>query len=61
MKSQMRAANKAGASWTLLRGDDELAAGTILLKDMASGEQRAVPADDTLPSALLDAVSAARP
>ena len=53
MKSQMRAANKAGAAWTLLRGDDELAAGTILLKNMATGDQTPVPADDALPSLLL--------
>jgi len=42
MKSQMRAANKSGARWALIRGDDELAAGTAALKDMASGEQTPV-------------------
>ena len=49
----MRAANKAGAAWTLLRGDDELSAGTILLKNMTTGDQTPVPADDALPSLLL--------
>lgn len=63
MKSQMRAANKAGAAWTLLRGDDELASGTILLKNMTTGDQRPVPADDALPALLLSetAPAPARP
>ena len=51
-KSQMRAANKAGAAVTLVRGDDELAAGTVQAKDMESGEQRSLPADGGLAGAL---------
>ena len=42
MKSQMRAANKSGARWAVIRGDEELSAGTAAVKDMESGEQRVV-------------------
>lgn len=44
MKSQMRAANKSGARWALIRGDDELAQGVAGLKDMVGGEQTTVGA-----------------
>jgi len=43
MKSQMRAANKAGAAWALIRGDDELEKGVASLKNMAEGTQETVP------------------
>lgn len=43
LKSQMRAANKAGAAWAVIRGNDELAAGVAALKNMNSGEQLNVP------------------
>ena len=42
LKSQMRAANKAGAAWAVIRGDDELAAGVAAVKNMTSGEQQNV-------------------
>ena len=42
LKSQMRAANKAGAAWAVIRGADELAAGVAAVKYMASGEQQNV-------------------
>jgi len=42
MKGQMRAADKSGAAYAVIIGDDELAASTAQLKTMASGEQRAV-------------------
>ncbi len=45
MKSQMRAANKAGAAWTVIRGDDELTQGVVSLKNMESGEQQSLPLD----------------
>ena len=45
-KSQMRAANKAGAAWAIIRGEDELAQGVAALKDMATGEQRTLPTDE---------------
>lgn len=43
MKSQMRAANKSGARFAVIRGGDELAAGTANVKDMVSGEQWTLP------------------
>ena len=45
LKSQMRAANKAGAAWAVIRGDDELAQAVATVKDMATGEQRRLPLD----------------
>ena len=49
MKSQMRAANKSGAAFAVIRGDDELAQGVAALKDMASGEQVTLPLDRLAP------------
>ena len=43
MKSQMRAANKSGAAWAVIRGDDELAQGVAGLKDMVAGTQESLP------------------
>jgi histidyl-tRNA synthetase len=40
MRSQMRSANSMGAPYVLILGEDELKAGTVTVKDMASGEQR---------------------
>jgi len=42
MKSQMRRADKIGARAVLIVGDDELAKGKVLLRDMASKEQHEV-------------------
>jgi histidyl-tRNA synthetase len=43
IKSQMRQAGRTGARVALLLGGDELAGGTVVIKDMDSGEQRSVP------------------
>ena len=51
MKSQMRAANKSGAAWAVIRGDDELTQGVAALKDMVAGTQETVPIQ-TLPGVL---------
>ncbi len=40
MKAQMRAANRAGAPWVVIRGEAEASKGVYLLKDMAGGAQR---------------------
>lgn len=45
MKSQMRAANKAGAAYVIIRGEDELNAKTAGLKNMQTGEQETLPVD----------------
>jgi histidyl-tRNA synthetase len=43
LKRAMELANKLGARFTLIVGDNELAAGLYALKNMASGEQESVP------------------
>ncbi len=45
LKSQMRTANKMNVRWCLLLGLDEIMKGEVQVKDMASGEQSAVPLD----------------
>lgn len=42
MKAQLKSADRLGARYTAILGDDELARGEIALKDMAKGEQRMV-------------------
>ena len=44
-KSQMRAANKSGASWAVVRGDFELEKGIVQLKNMTAGWQDEMSAD----------------
>ena len=39
LKAQMRSAHKLGARFTTVVGDNELASGTLTLKEMATGEQ----------------------
>ncbi len=41
-KSQMRQADKAGVSYVAILGDDELASGTVALKNLGTGEQVSV-------------------
>jgi histidyl-tRNA synthetase len=41
-KSQMKRADRAGARYVVIVGGDELARGEVTLKDMTTGEQRAV-------------------
>ena len=43
LKRALEVANKSGARYTLILGDNEIAAGTYSVKDMASGEQVPVP------------------
>ena len=52
LKAQLKYANKIGARYTLVVGDDELASGTARLKDMATGETEDVTLDDGLYSVL---------
>jgi len=46
LKRAMELANKLGARFTLILGEEELAAGRYALKDMASGEQRQVTREE---------------
>ena len=44
MKAQMKLANRSGASVAVIVGEDEVAAGTVVVKPMhGEGEQIAVP------------------
>lgn len=45
MKAQMRTANKVGARFALIAGEDELSQGQIVCKDMQTGEQSPKPID----------------
>ena len=45
MKKRLSRANASGAKYALIIGDDELARGEAQLKDLATGEQRAVSLD----------------
>lgn len=53
LKAQMTMANRRGAAWVLILGDQELADGRAPLKDMRRGEQHLVSLD-TLPQILAD-------
>jgi len=46
LKRAMELANKLGARYALILGDDEIAAGEYSLKDMQSGEQRRVKREE---------------
>jgi histidyl-tRNA synthetase len=48
LKRAMELANKAGARFTLIVGDDEMSAGTYALKDMATGTQQKLTRDEIL-------------
>ena len=52
LKRAMELANKLGARYALILGDDEIAAGEYSLKDMQSGEQHRVTRDMLLNGAL---------
>ncbi len=43
IKSQMKRADRLGAAFTLIIGDNELARGEVTVKDMAHSEQQSVP------------------
>ena len=47
-KSRMKQADKLGARFAAILGDDELARGVWTLRDMARSEQRAVTEDQIL-------------
>lgn len=47
-KAQMRLADRSGARYALLLGEEELAQGTITLRNLQTREQRTVPQSDIL-------------
>jgi histidyl-tRNA synthetase len=46
MKSQMKKANDRGARYAVIVGDDEVAAGTVVLRDLAGSSQESVQRAD---------------
>jgi len=48
IKAQMRAANRAGAAWAILHGEQEESKGVFVLKNMASGNQEELSMPDLL-------------
>jgi histidyl-tRNA synthetase len=46
MKGQMKDADRSGARWAAIIGEDELAAGEVTLKDLTAGEQARIRLDD---------------
>lgn len=48
MKSQLRQADKSGATLALILGDDELKNGSVQIKKLGSSEQAEVPLDDVI-------------
>jgi histidyl-tRNA synthetase len=51
LRAQMKRADRLNARVTLLIGEDELARGEVTLRDMTSGDQRAVPRADAVAAA----------
>lgn len=47
-KSQFARANKLGAGWALMIGEDEVRGGVVKVKEMATGEQTSGTADEVL-------------
>ncbi|MBE6798644.1 MAG: histidine--tRNA ligase [Ruminococcaceae bacterium] len=54
VKAQMKYADKIGAAYSTVIGDDELKNGKCVLKDMQTGEQREVTIPDGIVSAIYD-------
>lgn len=50
LKSQMRLADKFQAKYTLLLGQMEVKAGTIILRDMAAGKQQEIAFKEAVPT-----------
>jgi histidyl-tRNA synthetase len=51
VKAQFRLADREKASWVITVGDTEIASGNVMLKNLSTGEQSAVPRDQ-LPARL---------
>jgi histidyl-tRNA synthetase len=52
LKSQMSLADRLGATFVVILGDQELSAGTATLRRMGTGEQEAVPLSELVPKLL---------
>jgi len=49
LKAKLRAANESGARFALVLGDDEVAQGTVQVKDLAERQEAVIPLSETLP------------
>jgi histidyl-tRNA synthetase len=58
IKAAMKGADRCGARFALIIGEVEVLAGTVVIKDLESGEQQSVPLD-LCPQTLLKALPAA--
>ncbi len=57
MKAQMKLANRSGAAFAVIVGDDELANGTVVVKPMQGGGDQQTIARSDLTSHLKDELS----
>ncbi|MDF7825252.1 histidine--tRNA ligase [Pontiellaceae bacterium B12227] len=48
MKAQMRKANRSGAAKVIIRGDEEIEKGTVMVKDMAEGTQEEINLEELI-------------
>jgi histidyl-tRNA synthetase len=48
MKGQMKDADRSGARWAAILGEEEMAAREATLRDLESGEQKRVPLDQVV-------------
>ena len=48
LKAQMKAADRFDVKFTLILGEEELANNKIIVKEMATSEQKEIPIDDIL-------------
>jgi histidyl-tRNA synthetase len=48
LKAQFKQADRSGASWALILGEDEMADGTVAVKDLQSGHQESLPRADAI-------------
>ena len=46
LKGSMKAADRSGARWAVIVGEDEVAHATAQVKDLTTGEQHTVPVDE---------------
>jgi histidyl-tRNA synthetase len=53
LKGAMKAADRSGARFALVLGERDLEAGQVGIKDLATGEQSAVPLDDAVDAVLV--------
>lgn len=57
LKAQMRYADKIGAKYLCILGEDELNKGESLLKNMATGETISLPLDQSTPQVIVDRIA----